>query len=113
MDKFIPRGCHDNKGKVNLNYDGIDLVAMLSGDIDHHSTQEIKTYIDDEIIKRNPSCLVIDFKNVRFMDSSGIGLVLGRYKKLGYKNSRIRIINIPERLYRIFKISGLKVLGIL
>ncbi len=59
--------------------DGV-LTAVLSGEIDHHSAREIRTEIDSTASKVKPRMLILDFSAVRFMDSSGIGLVMGRCK---------------------------------
>ena len=56
------------------------LTAYLSGDIDHHTAGEIRELIDSKAEQVRPQTLNLDFKDVTFMDSSGIGLVMGRYK---------------------------------
>ena len=61
--------------------DGI-LCVKLSGDIDHHSAKSVRDSVDDLIRRNNPLEFELDLSAVEFMDSSGLGLVLGRYKKL-------------------------------
>ena len=56
------------------------LTAYISGEIDHHSAKSIRKEIDINVEKLKPTDLYLDFSKVDFMDSSGIGLVMGRYK---------------------------------
>ena len=58
------------------------LIAELLGELDHHAAEYVREDIDDAMRENSASCLVLDFSKVRYMDSSGIGVVLGRYRKL-------------------------------
>ena len=66
-------------GVTLSNQDGV-LTAALTGDIDHHTARELRLAIDEAIERDKPGLLPLDFQGVDFMDSSGIGLVMGRYK---------------------------------
>ena len=57
-------------------------MLLLIGELDHHSAEEVRVKIDDRIERDNIKKVIMDFKEVTFMDSSGIGVVIGRYKKL-------------------------------
>ena len=65
---------------VTLESSGNLIIAYLIGEIDHHSAAVIREKIDNTISFKKPQHLILDFKNVSFMDSSGIGLVMGRYR---------------------------------
>lgn len=98
---------------------GIDIVSNedkltvdISGEIDHHSASRLREEIDNNIHK-NIKLLVISLKKVTFMDTSGIGLILGRFKKTRELGISMKIINIPEKIKRIIKLSGIQNLGIL
>ena len=65
---------------VTLESSGNLLIAYLFGEIDHHTAVAVRSQIDSAIQDKLPSHLILDFKNVTFMDSSGIGLVMGRYR---------------------------------
>ena len=65
---------------LTLENSGSLLIAYLAGEIDHHSAAELRSQIDAGIQDKQPTHLILDFKNVTFMDSSGIGLVMGRYR---------------------------------
>jgi len=83
------------------------LTAYLTGEIDHHSAGKIRDEIDSAIEHHNPACLILDFGGVSFMDSSGIGLVMGRYKLMKSIGGTVRVENTPKPLQRVMKLSGL------
>ncbi|MBQ7638717.1 MAG: anti-sigma factor antagonist [Clostridia bacterium] len=83
------------------------MTASLTGEIDHHSAKEMREKIDFELIKRKPSKLILDFSGVTFMDSSGVGLVMGRYKKCSAIECRTSVTGLRERDKKIMKMSGL------
>ncbi len=62
------------------------LIVHMIGELDHHSAEEVRNKIDDRLERDNIKKLIMDFSHVSFMDSSGIGVVIGRYKKLSLKN---------------------------
>lgn len=67
---------------MKITYDNVDklLIMEITEEIDHHTTNRIRSKADFEIQKYMPKKTVIDFNNVTFMDSSGIGMIIGRYK---------------------------------
>ncbi|MCL2575752.1 MAG: anti-sigma factor antagonist [Defluviitaleaceae bacterium] len=85
-----------------------NLVVKIRGEIDHHTAQNIKYAVEKEFSASNAKNIVFDFAHVGFMDSSGIGMVIGRYKELAKIGGRVFAINIGTDVGRIFEISGLK-----
>lgn len=83
------------------------LIVKLIGELDHHSAEEVRNKIDDRIERNKPSKVILDFSNVNFMDSSGIGVVIGRYKKLSMKKGEICIASVQESVGRVFELSGM------
>ena len=67
------------------------LIAALSGEIDHHVAEKLRNDIDREMAMCDTKNLIFDFRDVVFMDSSGIGMVLGRYKKVHNAGGRVRL----------------------
>ena len=65
---------------VTIEVNGNTMTARLSGELDHHHTQKLREEIDRSVQKEHPNRLILNFAGVEFMDSSGIGLVLGRYR---------------------------------
>lgn len=83
------------------------LIAYIVGELDHHSAEELRSKIDDRLDRENISKLIMDFSGVTFMDSSGIGVVIGRYKKLSLKKGVICIANVRDSVKRVFELSGM------
>lgn len=81
--------------------------AYIYGDIDHHTAKIIREEIDGEVIRKKPSLLILDFANVTFMDSSGIGLVMGRYRLLQITHSRLQIVNVSPQTKKVMHLAGL------
>ena len=92
---------------VEFIYGEDRLTAVLKGDIDHHSAAEMRVMIDGELERTMPKLLLLDFAEVGFMDSSGIGFIMGRYKKIAPYRGKIFVVNLGRNLERIFRISGL------
>lgn len=86
---------------------GNTLILIISGDVDHHSSEIIKQIADKRIMENNIRNIIFDFSKSTFMDSSGIGVVIGRYKLVNMAGGRIAAVNINPTIDRIFVISGL------
>lgn len=86
---------------------GDTLVVCLSGEIDHHVAEKIRNDIDDEIKLYETKNLIMDFSKVTFMDSSGVGVVLGRYKKVGERGGTVTIRNADRLVRQILDMSGI------
>lgn len=84
------------------------VTAFLEGDIDHHSAREIREKIDREIELNMPTLLVLDFSSVGFMDSSGIGLVMGRYRMISKTGAELAITGCSPTIYKVMKLAGLE-----
>ena len=82
--------------------------AFLSGEIDHHTAPRIREKIDSHLNALKPESLILDFSGVTFMDSSGVGLVMGRYKNAQSLNCSTCVCGLRERDLRIMKMSGLE-----
>jgi len=82
------------------------LIIHLSGEIDHHVVGHIKDKIDKTYTTTNVRDMVFDFSEVGFMDSSGIGLIMGRYKNLP-PGGRLSLVGVSDNIRRVFDLSGL------
>ncbi len=94
-------------------FDGNELTIYLSGDIDHHTARKIREVTDALIQEKKPSRLLLNFSAVSFMDSSGIGLIMGRYRMMLLFGGSVKVVSIPENLRRIMELSGLGSLNVL
>lgn len=83
------------------------LTVYLQGEIDHHSAKLMREEIDSAVDFNMPSLLVLDFEEVTFMDSSGIGLVMGRFKNLQKSGAKLNLSNLSGNIYKIMKLAGI------
>jgi stage II sporulation protein AA (anti-sigma F factor antagonist) len=83
------------------------LIVILRGELDHNSAEEVRVRIDDRIDRYNIDKVILNFSEVTFMDSSGIGAVLGRYKKISNKGGKLCIAEPSKNVNRIFELAGL------
>ena len=83
-----------------------ELTVMIRGDIDHHTSTEIRKQTDDLIFQYEPKRLILDFSQVTFCDSSGIAIVLGRYKLMKQYRGSITLREVNTQISRIFDLSG-------
>lgn len=83
------------------------LLVELTEEIDHHTSERIRTRMDYEIGRFMPKKVILDLGKVRFMDSAGIGLVLGRYKTTKQYGGELEIQNVNPKVKRIFDMSGI------
>lgn len=83
------------------------LTIEITEEIDHHVVEKIRGKLDDEIIRYMPRKVVFDFINVTFMDSAGIGMILGRYKIVKMIGGNMEMKNVSPILKKIFEMSGI------
>ncbi len=84
-----------------------NLIVNVSEELDHHNAEIIRDKIDKIIVKENIKCVIFDFSNTKFMDSSGIGVIIGRYKNIKNRGGNVVVANVGPRMDRIFNMSGL------
>lgn len=92
---------------VQLSYKEGVLTAKLGGEIDHHSAREMRETIDDTSQKLKPYCLRIDFSDVPFMDSSGIGLILGRVRLYNFWKGHVVLCGLSQNLGKMVELAGI------
>lgn len=86
--------------------DGV-ITAYLEGELDHHAAKEIREEIDENIERTRPNVLILDFRNVSFMDSSGIGLVMGRYRTMQLLGGKLIVRNTSLHIRKVMRLAGL------
>ncbi len=92
---------------VKIEQEGDKLIAYLEGELDHHAAAPIREQIDSEIRRTSPKKVIIDFAQLSFMDSSGIGLVMGRYKLTSEIGASLVVRNISSQIYKVMRLSGI------
>jgi stage II sporulation protein AA (anti-sigma F factor antagonist) len=83
------------------------LHVYLEGELDLHNADELKEAIDIEIDKKGIKNIVLHMEKLTFIDSSGLGVLLGRYKKLLPLGGKLKVTNVPPNIYKIMELSGL------
>ena len=83
------------------------LILKITEEIDEHTTKEIRRRADYEIERHMPKRVIFDFDSVTFMDSAGIGLLIGRYKFTNLLGGRLEIANLTQSVRKIFEMSGI------
>lgn len=96
------------KEEVVFLVQGDVLVAMLQCEIDHHTAKRVRELIDRELFRVKPAFLMLDFSGVSFMDSSGIGLILGRVESAGANGARVRLSGLSDSQMKLVRLSGLE-----
>lgn len=81
------------------------LFVEITEDIDHHLVDILRRRIDNEITRCMPRKVVFDFDNVSFMDSAGIGMIIGRYKMANMIGGSLEMINVSKSVMKIFDMS--------
>ena len=83
------------------------LIFVLEEDIDEYYAQKIRRRIDNEIERYMPKEVIFDFSNVSFMDSAGIGMLIGRYKVIKMLGGLLEVQNCNRQVYKVFELSGI------
>lgn len=93
---------------VEIEVKGETMIARLIGELDHHTAAAIREQIDASAELNMPSLLVINFEKISFMDSSGIGLVLGRYRNLSKRGGTVKVTGVSPQIYKVMRLSGIE-----
>ena len=98
------------KADVNLTskIEDDNLTICLCGEIDHHTAISLRQNSDELIFRYRPHELIFDLSKIEFMDSSGLGLIMGRYSLMKKFDGSVTIINPSERVEKILSIAGLE-----
>jgi stage II sporulation protein AA (anti-sigma F factor antagonist) len=94
--------------RVDISKEKGILTVRLSGEIDHHSAVGIRSEIDAMIAELRPERLALDLSGIDFMDSSGIGLIMGRYARMKAVGGELVVERPNARIRKIFEMAGLE-----
>ncbi len=97
-----------NTGGFAVKSDGVGVVVSLVGEIDHHNASSIRTGIDKLIYEKRPRRLVMDLSGIDFMDSSGLGLIMGRFSLVRELGGELSIRNPNDGVLKICRLAGLE-----
>lgn len=83
------------------------LFIRLPEEIDHHQAGFICQTADRYLCRKEVANVVFDFENTRFMDSSGIGIIMGRYRKISCLGGKVYVLHADQQIMRVLRISGI------
>jgi len=94
---------------MNVDYKVVKkcLVLTIGAEFDHHEAKKIKSVTEHLMRRGVTKHIILDFRNTKFMDSSGIGMIISRYKEVNLRGGKISIINAAESVKKLILISGL------
>ncbi len=95
-------------GTINVRISSKETIVFLSGEIDHHNAVFLRTGIDQLIREKRPKKLVLDMSAIRFMDSSGLGLIMGRLSLVRNLGGEMIVRNPSEGIMRICRLAGME-----
>lgn len=93
--------------KISLSTRDKTLIVNFNGELDHHSAEEMRKEIDKIYFEKRMKNIILDLTSLNFMDSSGIGLIMGRYKNVSDNGGKLYLINVSQRVEKILKMSGI------
>lgn len=95
---------------LNLIGDKKTIIVKINAELDHHSATEIRKAVDSRLKNSNAVNVIFDFSRVNFMDSSGIGVIMGRYKLCRILGGKVIIFGLKKNVKRIIEMSGIDAL---
>ncbi|WP_166239240.1 anti-sigma F factor antagonist [Paenibacillus turpanensis] len=98
---------------IQLEHHRKALIVRLAGELDHHTAETVRNQIDDAIRRHDATHIILSLKELSFMDSSGLGVILGRYKAISAKGGKMVMCDVSPSVARLFEMSGLfKILSV-
>lgn len=98
---------------LRMEHSSDGLTVWLSGEIDHHSARRMREEIDAAVERLKPSRLRLDFGGISFIDSSGVGLIMGRFRLMQLYGGTLEVAGASERIRKVLRLAGLDRLGVL
>ena len=95
-----------DNGSYESAFEGEALTVRIKGEIDHHNAVRIRQSIDTEIYSARPKKLIFELSRVDFMDSSGLGLILGRFASVRDVGGELIVKNPTQNVMKILKLAG-------
>lgn len=93
--------------QITLKLNQRTLIVSLTGELDHHGAEQIRSVIERAITEHDVKNLIFDFSNLSFMDSSGIGMIIGRYKLITSLGGSVSLVCTSPRMNKLVTMSGL------
>ena len=98
---------------MRISETGDSITVYLKGSIDRYSARGLREDTDTVVQMKKPSVLNLDFSGVSFMDSSGIGYIIGMYRLMRLSGGTVKVVNVPDELAKMMNFTGLGALNII
>lgn len=86
---------------------GVNLIVRIDGNLDLHTVDTLRTRIEERMTREvGIQNIILNLKRVDFIDSSGLGFIIGRYKQMSNHGGKLKIINVNDSIKQVFKLSG-------
>ena len=82
-------------------------IVRLKGELDHHTAEEFRDFVDRGLENNPVKHLILDLTHLSFMDSSGIGVLIGRFKKVNFRGGKVAVVNENKQVSRVLEVSGI------
>lgn len=94
---------------MQLQFENISntLIVKLQGELDHHVAKKIRIELDEMISNKRSKNLIFNLEEMNFMDSSGIGVIIGRYKNISKFGGKVAVVGVSKKVDKIFNLAGL------
>ena len=92
---------------IKFSNRGSTLIVLFTGELDHHFAEYARNKIEGELLKATTRNVVFDFSGLSFMDSSGVGVIVGRYSNIRKLGGKVAIVCINQKICRILEMSGI------
>ena len=92
---------------LNFEKNGKNLIVKISGELDHHTAANVRMKIDNNLESMGFPNLIWDLSDMNFMDSSGIGVVIGRYKKVTEYRGKVALTSLKPNVRKVFELGGI------
>ena len=97
-----------NGGQISYENRADALVIRVGGEIDHHSAVAVRTGIDEKLREERPMRVLLELSAVDFMDSSGLGLIMGRYALVKQYGGTLAVLDPSPAVLKIIKLAGME-----
>ena len=93
--------------EIKSKISGNTLICYVKGELDHHTCDHFRDYIDYNLENNPVKHLILDLSQLEFTDSSGIGVLIGRYKKVSGLGGKVAVVKEKRQVSKVFQISGI------
>ncbi len=97
-----------NGSRVSYEMRGDAMIVHVGGEIDHHNAAMVRTGIDEKITAEQPARVMLELSGVDFMDSSGLGLIMGRYALVKRYGGTLAVLDPSPAVLKIIKLAGME-----